>query len=138
VRDDTQIAAIARGGYVLLEPPCPPEALIIATGSEVETARAVAQALNDEGRAIRVVSMPCVDAFERQDAAWREAVLPAALTRRIAVEAGSTAGWYRYIGLDGLAIGLDHFGASAPANELFARFGLDIAGVTAKVRAYLA
>jgi transketolase len=137
LRDDNQIAAIARGGYVLLEPSRPPEAVIIATGSEVETARAVAQALNDEGRAIRVVSMPCMEAFARQDAAWREAVLPAALTRRIAVEAGSTAGWYRYIGLDGLAIGLDQFGASAPASELFARFGLDVAGVSAQVRAYL-
>ncbi|MEX2480829.1 MAG: transketolase [Gammaproteobacteria bacterium] len=136
-RDDVQQNAIARGGYVLLEPSRTPEAVIIATGSEADTARAAAALLNEEGRAIRVVSMPSTEVFARQDAAWRDAVLPPQLTRRIAVEAGCTAGWYRYVGLEGLVIGLDRFGASAPAGELFARFGLDIPGVTAQVRAYL-
>ncbi|MCB1746863.1 MAG: transketolase [Gammaproteobacteria bacterium] len=137
-RDDAQLAAMARGGYVLLEPARVAEAVIIATGSEVELARQAALAMNDAGAALRVVSMPCVEVFERQDAAWREAVLPRALTRRIAIEAGSTQGWYRYVGLDGLVIGLDDFGASAPAGDLSKHFGLDQASVTEKVRTYLA
>ncbi|MCP5200419.1 MAG: transketolase [Gammaproteobacteria bacterium] len=137
-RDDAQLAAMARGGYVLLEPARVAEAVIIATGSEVELARQAALAMNGAGAALRVVSMPCVEVFERQDAAWREAVLPRALTRRIAIEAGSTQGWYRYVGLDGLVIGLDDFGASAPAGDLSKHFGLDQASVTEKVRTYLA
>ncbi|MGR8920666.1 MAG: transketolase [Gammaproteobacteria bacterium] len=130
-------ADIRRGGYVLLEPERAPEAVIIATGSEVELARAAAAALNAEGAAIRVVSMPCVEAFARQEQAYRDAVLPPAITRRVAIEAGSTDLWYRYVGLDGLVIGIDRFGASAPAGELFARFGLDVEGCTDRVRAYL-
>ncbi|MGE0485203.1 MAG: transketolase [Gammaproteobacteria bacterium] len=137
-RDADQLAAIARGGYVLLEPARAAEAVIIATGSEIELARQAALALNEAGQAVRVVSMPCVEAFERQDAQWREAVLPRAITRRIAIEAGTTHGWYRYVGLDGLVIGLDGFGASAPAGDLSKHFGLDQASVTEKVRTYLA
>ncbi len=136
-KDAARAAAIARGGYVLSEPDRAPEALIIATGSEVETARQVATELNQAGAAIRVVSMPSADTFLRQDQAWREQVLPRSVTRRIAIEAGTSDYWYRFVGLDGLVIGLDHFGASAPAAALFARFGLDVAGCTTRVREYL-
>jgi transketolase len=128
---------IARGGYVLLDPPGTCDAVIIATGSELEVARAVASELNANGHAIRVVSMPCAEVFARQDKSWRESVLPREVTRRISIEAGSTDFWYRYVGLDGLAIGLDQFGASAPAGELFAKFGLDVAGCKARIGAYL-
>ncbi|MEQ8230484.1 MAG: transketolase [Gammaproteobacteria bacterium] len=137
VRDADQLAAVARGGYVLVEPTRAPEAVIIATGSELETARAAAATLNDGGHAVRVVSMPSMEVFERQDAAWREAVLPRAVTRRIAIEAGTSANWYRYVGLDGLVIGLDRFGASAPAADLFKYFELDLDSVTARIAAYL-
>jgi transketolase len=78
-----------------------------------------------------------MEVFERQDAAWREAVLPRAVTRRIAIEAGTSANWYRYVGLDGLVIGLDRFGASAPAADLFKFFELDLDSVTARIAAYL-
>ena len=111
--------------------------MIIATGSELELARAAAATLNESGHAVRVVSMPSMEVFERQEAGWREAVLPRALTRRIAIEAGSTTNWYRYVGLDGLAIGLDRFGASAPAADLFTHFELDLDSVTARIAAYL-
>ena len=137
-QDDARPQAIARGAYVLLEPERACEAVIIATGSEVEVARATATELNAAGAAVRVVSMPCAEIFARQDATWRESVLPRTLTRRIAIEAGTTDFWYRYVGIDGLVIGLDHFGRSAPADDLFAQFGLDIASCTARVRAYLA
>ena len=136
-RDEARLAAIACGGYVLVEPDGAPTAVIIATGSELEIARAAAATLNESGHAVRVVSMPSMEVFERQETSWREAVLPRALTRRIAIEAGSTTNWYRYVGLDGLAIGLDRFGASAPAADLFTHFGLDLESVTARIAAYL-
>ncbi len=137
-RDDAQVEAVARGGYVLVEPDRLPEAILIATGSEVELARATAQVLNEDGRAVRVVSMPCVEAFARQDSAWREAVLPRSVNRRIAIEAGSPDLWYRYVGSDGLVVGIDRFGASAPAAELFTHFGLDVGQCVARIREYLA
>lgn len=137
-RDAEQLAAIRRGGYILLEPDDAPSAILIATGSELELARTTAQALNEQGAAIRVVSMPSIEVFERQDASWRDTVLPPSVTRRIAIEAGSTANWYRYTGLEGLVIGLDGFGASAPAKDLFEHFGLDSASVSERISAYLA
>ena len=137
-RTEAQVHAIARGGYVLLEPDGDPEAIVIATGSEVAPACDAVTALNAGGRRIRVVSMPSTDTFDAQDAEWRESVLPRAVTRRIAIEAGATGGWYRYVGLDGCVIGIDDFGASAPAGELFERFGLTSAQIERRIADHLA
>jgi len=122
-RDERQIAAIARGGYVLLECEYPVQAIIIATGSEVALAVAAAQELNDNGFRIRVVSMPCTQLFDAQDEAYRESVLPKAIKARVVVEAGVTDGWAKYTGFEGKVVGLNRFGESAPAGELFKHFG---------------
>ncbi len=137
-RDASQLANIARGGYVLLDPAAEPDALIIATGSECDPAVAAARALNADGARVRVVSMPSTDVFDAQDAAYRESVLPARIRRRIAIEAGATAPWYRYVGLDGCVLGLDDFGASAPAADVYAHFELDAPNIERRVRDYLA
>jgi len=122
-RDSEQIANIARGGYVLRDCDGTPELILIATGSEVELAVKAAEELAGEGRKARVVSMPCVELFEQQDPAYREAVLPSAVRKRVAVEAGATGGWYKFTGLDGAVFGLDRFGESAPGGALFDYFG---------------
>jgi transketolase len=127
---DEQIANIARGGYVLSDCDGTPEVIIIATGSEVQLALA-AQAESDKN--IRVVSMPCCEAFDAQDAAYKEAVLPAAISARVAVEAGVTAFWGKYVGLNGKVIGIDSFGESAPASQLFEEFGITTAAVVEAV-----
>ena len=123
-RDAAQQAAMARGGYVLVDCQGVPEAIVIATGSEVALAVEAAAKLAEQGRRVRVVSMPCVELFDRQDAAWRESVLPAAVTRRVAIEAGSTGLWWRQVGMAGRVLGIDSFGASGKAAELFRHFGL--------------
>jgi transketolase len=123
-RDNTQIANIQRGGYVLLEGAEDPDAIIIATGSEVEMAMDAAIQLNSKGKNIRVVSMPSTDVFDQQDEAYKDSVLPNACRKRVAVEAGVTDYWRKYIGLDGKALGVDTFGESAPAKALFEHFGL--------------
>jgi transketolase len=117
------VSDTARGGYILREPAGTPKAIIIATGSEVAIAVKAAEALDAEGTPTRVVSLPSWELFARQDAAWREHVLPAAITRRVSVEAGTTFGWSRFTGDHGRNIGIDHFGASAPAEVLFKEFG---------------
>jgi transketolase len=122
-RDAAQIAAIDRGGYVLQDCEGTPECLVLATGSEVGIAAAAVRAQNAHGRRVRLVSMPSLHRFERQDEAYKNSVLPPAVTRRVAVEAGSADPWWRYVGLTGQVVGIDHFGASAPAKELFARYG---------------
>ena len=122
-RNATGLAAITRGGYVLADCAGTPEAIIIATGSEVALAMAAAHELAARGKRIRVVSMPCTDLFDKQDQAYREAVLPTAVTARVAVEAGVTDGWYKYVGLNGKIIGINRFGESAPAEVLFPLFG---------------
>jgi transketolase len=136
-RTPEQIDAISRGGYVLIEPATAPAAILIATGSEIELARAAASLLASDGVHVRVVSMPCVEAFERQDAAWRQAVLPPHLPV-VAVEAGATRGWWRYAGRDGAVIGIDCFGESAPAPTLFAHFGFTPERVAEAVRSAIA
>ncbi len=136
-RTPEQIGAIRRGGYVLIEPATAPAAIIIATGSEVQLARAAAALLAAEGVPVRVVSMPCVEAFERQDAAWRDAVLPPHVPV-VAVEAGATRGWGRYAGRSGAVIGIDRFGESAPAPDLFAYFGFTPERVAETVRSIVA
>ena len=122
-RTDAQLADIARGGYVLKDSVGAPEAILIATGSEVGLAMQAAAKLGDK---VRVVSMPSTDVFERQDAAYRESVLPKACRKRVAVEAGVTGFWRQYVGLDGAVVGVDSFGASAPAEALFPHFGITV------------
>lgn len=128
-RSDAQLEAVRRGAYVLFDLGSEPELIIIATGSEVHLAIEAAQEIAGDGRSVRVVSMPCAEAFERQSESWREQVLPAAVTRRIAIEAGSTGLWHRYVGPQGKIIGLDHFGESAPASELFEKYGFSTGNV---------
>ncbi|MDR3419481.1 MAG: transketolase [Nevskia sp.] len=136
---DAGHAALAeRGGYILREPAATPEAVVVATGSELDLAVQAAKALEAEGRAVRVVSMPCLEVFQAQDAAYREQVLPAALSRRLVVEAGVTALWRGLAGPQGDVLGVDDFGASAPASKVFAQFGLTVDGVVKRLRALLA
>jgi transketolase len=123
-RDAAQLDNIKRGGYVLLDGSDTPDAIIIATGSEVEIAMNAATKLNAEGKKVRVVSMPSTDVFDQQDDAYKESVLPNACRKRVAIEAGVTDYWMKYIGLDGKALGVDTFGESAPAKVLFEHFGL--------------
>ncbi len=137
-RTAEQLAAIKRGGYVLLDSATTPELIIIATGSEVELAMQAAKTLQAEGKAVRVVSMPSTDVFEQQDASYREAVLPASVSKRIAVEAGIMDTWYKYVGLNGAVIGMQTFGESAPAEQLFEHFGITAANVLATARTLLA
>lgn len=134
-RTAEQVAGIAKGGYVLKDCEGTPDAIIIATGSEVALAMGAAEQLS--GKKIRVVSIPCVDVFLAQDAAYREAVLPTAVTARVAVEAGVTAGWYQFVGLQGKVVGLDTFGESAPASVLFKHFGFTVENVKAAVESLL-
>ena len=137
-RSDAQLAAIARGGYVLLEPADAAfEAIVIATGSEVELAMQAARRLGAEGVGVRVVSLPCTQAFDAQPLEYRESVLPGWCRARVAVEAGVSDYWRRYVGLDGAVIGIDRFGASAPAEVLFPHFGFTVDHVVSAVRAVL-
>ena len=123
-RTDEQVDQIARGGYVLADAEGgAPEVILIATGSEVGIAMEAKAALDAAGTPTRVVSMPSTDVFDRQDAGYRESVLPNAVRRRVAVEAGITDFWRKYVGLDGAVIGIDRFGASAPGGVLFKHFG---------------
>jgi transketolase len=128
-RSDEQVAAIGRGGYVLEDCDGTPDVLLIATGSEVALAVGAADALAADGVKARVVSLPSTDVFDAQDADYRESVLPTAVTARIAIEAGVTEGWWRYVGPQGRVIGLDQFGASAPAGELFEHFGFTVVNI---------
>ncbi len=124
-RSEVQVRQIERGGYVLAEAEGgAPEVILIATGSEVGLAVQARATLEAEGIPTRVVSMPSTDVFDRQDVAYRESVLPAAVRRRVAVEAGVTGFWRQYVGLDGAVIGIDSFGASAPADVLYKHFGI--------------
>ena len=122
-RDAEQVANIAKGGYILKDCEGQPELIFIATGSEVQLAVEAAAQLTAEGKAVRVVSMPATDAFDKQDEAYRESVLPSAVTKRVAIEAGIADFWFKYVGLNGKIIGMTTFGESAPADELFKMFG---------------
>ncbi|RBM60530.1 transketolase [Vibrio paracholerae] len=137
-RSAEQVANIAKGGYILKECAGQPELILIATGSEVELAVAAYEQLSAEGKAVRVVSMPSTDAFDKQDAAYREAVLPAAVTKRIAIEAGIADFWYKYVGFGGRIIGMTSFGESAPAGELFKLFGFTTENVVKQAKELLA
>ncbi len=133
-RDDVQIANISKGGYVLRDSDGTPDIILVATGSEVELAVAAATALSGDGIRARVVSMPSTDVFDAQDAGYRESVLPSGVTARVAVEAGVTDAWWRYVGTQGAVVGLDRFGESAPAGELFEHFGFTVDNVVATCR----
>jgi transketolase len=136
-RSQQQIADISKGGYVISDCDGHPEAIIIATGSEVELALNAADVLKAAGKKIRVVSMPSTNIFDAQDAAYRESVLPVAVTQRVAVEAGVTDGWWKYVGTNGKIVGLDRFGESAPAGQLFKEFGFTVENVVKNVEAVL-
>jgi transketolase len=133
-RTDEQVASVARGGYVLSEASNgKPQAIIIATGSEVALAMEAQKLLAAQGKHVRVVSMPSTDVFDAQDAGYRESVLPRAVTKRAAVEAGTTGLWFKYVGIEGCVIGLDRFGESAPAGALFKHFGFTAQNVADKI-----
>ena len=136
-RDAATLANVVRGGYTLVDCDGEPEAIIIATGSEVGIAVDAANALTASGRKVRVVSMPSTNVFDAQDSAYRDSVLPAAVTTRVAVEAGVTDGWHKYVGTAGAIIGLDRFGESAPAGELFKAFGFTADNVISTVEGLL-
>ncbi len=136
-RTEAQVDAIAKGGYVLKDCAGTPDLIIIGTGSEVALAFHAAEQLEQEGKKVRVVSMPCVEVFERQDAAYQESVLPKAVRARVAVEAGVTQGWYKYVGMDGAVLGLDTYGASGPADKLFVKFGFTVENLVKVCRSVL-
>ncbi|BEM93390.1 MULTISPECIES: transketolase [Serratia] len=136
-RTAEQLANVYRGGYVLKDCAGTPDVILIATGSEVGITVEAADKLTAAGCKVRVVSMPSTDAFDKQDAAYRESVLPAAVTARVAVEAGIADYWYKYVGLNGAIVGMTTFGESAPAEQLFAEFGFTVDNVVAKAQALL-
>jgi transketolase len=137
-RDAAQVAAIRRGGYVLIDSAGPPEAIVIATGSEVGIAAEAVRAATAKGRRVRLVSMPSTNTFDAQDDAYKQSVLPASVVRRVAVEAGVTAAWWRYVGLQGEIVGIDHFGASAPAKDVFKAYGFTAEHVIEAIEKVLA
>jgi transketolase len=128
-RSADQIQGIAKGGYVLRDCEGTPDLILIATGSEVALAMDAADEITSNGSSVRVVSIPCTDLFDSQSDEYRESVLPAAVNKRIAIEAGVTEGWWRYVGQKGRVIGMDSFGASAPAEQLFEHFGFSVSNV---------
>jgi transketolase len=130
-RTEAQVADIRRGGYILRDSVGAPEIILLATGSEVGLAMQAAERMGDK---VRVVSMPSTDVFDKQDAAYREAVLPNACRKRVAIEAGVTDFWRKYVGLDGAVIGIDTFGASAPIEQLMPHFGFTVERVVEVAR----
>ncbi|XPP72037.1 transketolase [Serratia liquefaciens] len=136
-RTAEQLTNVYRGGYVLKDCAGTPDVILIATGSEVGITVEAADKLSAAGTKVRVVSMPSTDVFDKQDAAYRESVLPAAVTARVAVEAGIADYWYKYVGLNGAIVGMTTFGESAPAEQLFKEFGFTVDNVVAKAQALL-
>ena len=132
---NSSAAAVAKGGYILEDSNGTPELILIGTGTELELATKAAAVLRTEGRNVRVVSMPCVELFEEQNAAYRESVLPAAVRKRLVVEASSSFGWHKYTGFDGDTVSIDRFGASAPGPVCLEKFGFTVDNVVAKAKA---
>ncbi|HME41258.1 MAG TPA: transketolase [Steroidobacteraceae bacterium] len=137
-RDAAQVAAIKRGGYVLIDSDGPPEVIVIATGSEVGIAADAVRTAAAKGARVRLVSMPSTNTFDAQDEAYKQSVLPKSVNRRVAVEAGATATWWHYVGLQGEIVGIDHFGASAPAKDLFKAYGFTAEHVMQAIEKVLA
>ena len=136
-RTEQQLANVYRGGYILNDCSGTPELILIATGSEVELAVAAYHELTAAGRKVRVVSMPSTDAFDKQDQAYKESVLPSSVTARLAIEAGISDFWYKYVGLNGKIIGMTSFGESGPAEQLFAKFGFTVENVVEQAKSLL-
>ena len=136
-RTEQQLANVYRGGYILNDCSGTPELILIATGSEVELAVAAYHELTEVGRKVRVVSMPSTDAFDKQDQAYKESVLPSSVTARLAIEAGISDFWYKYVGLNGKIIGMTSFGESGPADQLFAKFGFTVENVVEQAKSLL-
>ncbi len=136
-RTAQQLADIEKGAYILKDCAGQPEVILIATGSEVDLAVKAYEQLTAEGRKARVVSMPSTDAFDKQDAAYRESVLPSAVTARVAVEAGIADYWFKYTGMQGAIVGMHSFGESAPAGQLFSEFGFTVENVVSQAKALL-
>ena len=136
-RTEEQLANVYRGGYILNDCSGTPELILIATGSEVELAVAAYHELTAAGRKVRVVSMPSTDAFDKQDQAYKESVLPSSVTARLAIEAGISDFWYKYVGLNGKIIGMTSFGESGPADQLFAKFGFTVDNVVKQAKSLL-
>ena len=134
----SSIDSVAKGAYVLSDSDGTPDLILIGTGSEVHLCVEAAKQLQAEGKKVRVVSMPSWEMFDAQDASYKESVLPKAVTKRLAVEAGSTFGWCRYVGSAGDVIGIDTFGASAPGDVCLEKFGFTVDNVLAKAKALLA
>jgi len=132
-RTPEQLVAMRKGGYVLIDSHGPPEAIVIATGSEVSVAAAAVKDLQAAGKRVRLVSMPCCEVFDAQPTPYRESVLPSSVTRRVAVEAGATQSWWRYVGSGGRVLGIDQFGASGKGPDLFKHFGITSDAVKALV-----
>lgn len=126
---------VEKGAYIVRDCSGTPDIIFMGTGSELEMAYQAAEALEKEGKKTRVVSFPCWELFEEQPASYKESVLPPAVTRRVAVEAGCSQGWHKYIGTQGVFIGIDSFGASAPAPVLYEKFGITLANTIAKAKA---
>ncbi|MGH8188538.1 MAG: transketolase-like TK C-terminal-containing protein, partial [Steroidobacteraceae bacterium] len=137
-RSAEQVAAIRRGGYVLKDCEGTPQVILIASGSEVALAVEAAQALQQNGRRARVVSMPCTSVFDAQDAGYREQVLPPSVERRVAIEAAAPDTWWRYVGPRGAVVGMTTFGASGIAKDLFKHFGFSVDNVVRTVERVLA
>ncbi|BAY62233.1 transketolase [Calothrix brevissima NIES-22] len=133
----TSIEGVAKGGYVVVDSDGTPDIILIGTGSELSLAVTAAEKLTAEGKKVRVVSLPAWDLFEAQDAAYKESVLPKAVTKRLAVEAGSSFGWHKYVGTEGDVISIDRFGASAPGNVCLEKFGFSVDNVLAQAKALL-
>ena len=136
-RSAEQLANVAKGGYVLKATEGTPDGILIATGSEVELAMQAAEQLAASGKNVSVVSMPSVDVFLKQDSAYRESVLPAGVRVRVAVEAGMKDFWYKFVGLDGAVVGMETFGESAPAGELFKEFGFTVENIVSTVESVM-
>lgn len=136
-RDVQQIKDIAKGAYILKDCEGTPDLILIATGSEVALAFHAATELAKDGTKVRVVSMPCAEVFDRQSTEYKEQVLPKAVRARMAIEAGSSDIWYKYVGLDGKVLGLDHYGASGPADLLFKRYGFTVENTVALAKSLL-
>jgi transketolase len=126
---------VAKGGYILEDSNGTPDLILIASGTELELATKAAAQLRADGHNVRVVSMPCVELFEEQDAAYRESVLPASVRKRLVVEASSSFGWHKYTGFDGDTVSIDRYGASAPGPLLMEKFGFTVDNVVAKAKA---
>ncbi|MDY6466689.1 MAG: transketolase C-terminal domain-containing protein, partial [Succinivibrio dextrinosolvens] len=133
-RSSEQVDNIARGGYVLKDCDGTPDVILMATGSEVALAYHAAEKLAAEGKKARVVSMPSTDVFDRQSEEYKESVLPKSVRARVAVEAAISTTWFKYVGLDGTTVCLDHYGASAPAGQLFEKYGFTVDNVVAAAK----